>query len=86
MSTPGQDRFAHLVQAAKATLNGAVPLGKPNVMGQLVVAVLDNGHVAVTESAFDPMMTAFLLAKASQGMIAAVNVQVQVKAPPPGEG
>ncbi len=88
MSDNGKDRFNRLAAAAAsaAGVNGAALLGKPNVLGRLVVAVLDNGGIAVTESDFDPMMSALLLAKASQGMINSVGVQVQMKAKPPGEG
>lgn len=65
-------------------LNGAVAIGQPKVAGCIVVALLDNGKVAITESHFDALMTNAVLAKAAQLHTASLTftAQMQVPAPP----
>ena len=90
MSTPGQDRFANLVQAAKATLNGAVPLGKPKAIGQIVIHLLDTGESTIAGTTFDGgnpgLVTTLLVNKVAADLLTGFKILVNAQAPPPGEG
>jgi hypothetical protein len=74
MSNPGQERFAKLAQAAGQIINGAVPLGKPNVLGRIVIGLGDDGKVGMISTDFDLSTTSLLVSKMAATLIANVGV------------
>jgi CheY-specific phosphatase CheX len=86
MSNPGQERFAKLAQAAGQIMNGAVPLGKPNVVGRVIIGLTDDGKVGMISTDFDLSTASLLVSKMAASMISNVGVQVTIQAKPPGEG
>lgn len=68
-------------------LNGAIPLGQPKPVGQVVIGLMDNGKTALLSSNFDPLVTQAILMKAalSQTVQLTLTPQLNVPQPPPDE-